>query len=595
MPDYQTPFFLFDLAKVRKRYERLSAAFPGVSLYYAVKANNRREVLATLASMGSRFDIGSRHEAELMTGLGVDPKDLVFSAPVKLQSHLRDTFEMGVDVFVFDSEEELAKLALLAPGSRVMARLAVGNEGSIFPLSVKFGAHAGEAASLLRDAAEMGLRPHGVAFHVGSQCSRKETWREAMEAAAGVMDELQGCGVNCEALNIGGGFPIKYRDDVPSIEEIAAEVLDVFEKRFPPGTTLLAEPGRYLVGDSAVLVSTVIGRAKRGDGDWLFLDASAFHGLLEAQQVKGRFPYPVKTTRNDSERKPFVLSGPTCDPDDTILAEVMLPEPKLGDRVFIQNTGAYSFVYSTSFHGFPPPEIHFISEGQALETLWGEEPPPEEFIPEYDEEKRYVFEREGQEATVYWWIRKAPEGWFEPLWRLYDESLHMEESIQEQSCYDRQQFVEALVDEEYNKTVLVVDGEPVALLLATNSLEKAAAAYINPRFVMKRFPREVAEGRFWYITCLFMSPRLRDFGFVRQMLVVLVDAVRDRNWVLGGDVTDSRLFVPDIVERVSVEEGRPIMKHLLGTQSYFAFSSVEEVAGPGPGAEGAPIPARSSG
>ena len=112
MSDYQTPFFLFDLGKVRKRYERMASAFPGAPLFYAVKANNHKEVLGTLASLGSKFDIGSRHEAELMLELGVDPKDLIFSAPVKLQSHIRDTHSMGIDLFVFDSEEELTKLAL---------------------------------------------------------------------------------------------------------------------------------------------------------------------------------------------------------------------------------------------------------------------------------------------------------------------------------------------------------------------------------------------------------------------------------------------------------------------------------------------------
>jgi len=66
MSDYQTPFFLFDLEKVRNRFRRLSEAFPGADTYYAVKANNHREVLKTLISCGSKFDIGSKHEAECL-------------------------------------------------------------------------------------------------------------------------------------------------------------------------------------------------------------------------------------------------------------------------------------------------------------------------------------------------------------------------------------------------------------------------------------------------------------------------------------------------------------------------------------------------
>ena len=455
-----------------------------------------------------------------------------------------------------------------------MVRLAVDNEGSFFPLSMKFGAPAEQAASLLTDALELGLSPYGVAFHVGSQCTRKETWREAMEMSADVLDVLEDRGIICEAVDIGGGFPIKYDEDVPSIEDIAGEVLDVFEKRFAPETELILEPGRYLVGDSAVLAATVIGRAKRGNEDWLFLDASAFHGLLEAQQVKGRFPYPVKTSRNGDGRKNFVLSGPTCDPDDTILAEVSLPELKIGDRLFIQNTGAYSFVYSTNFHGFASPEIHFISESESLEALWGGQPSLDDFEPQYDEDKRYYCEHAGEKAVVYFGLRTTPSSWFDRLWELYDESLHMDEAVQDQSCYDRPSFESTLIDPDYNKTILIVNDEPVGLLMGTNSMEKAKAAYINPNFLRERFPREIEEGRFWYITCLFMSPRLRSLGFVRQMVIASIEAIRERDYVLALDVTDSRGFIPDILENLAEQEGLPIEKQLLGTQSYYAFRCV---------------------
>jgi ornithine decarboxylase len=596
MSEYQTPFFLFDLEKVTYRYERISEAFPGAAIFYAVKANNHGEVLKTLVAAGSKFDIGSKHEAELILDLGVEPKDMVFSAPIKLQSHIRDTFEMGIDHFVFDSEDELSKLALLAPGSRVMVRLAVDNKGSFFPLSMKFGAPPEEAASLLLAAGEMGLDPYGIAFHVGSQCTCTQTWRRAMESSAEVNAALAEEGLICRALDIGGGFPIKYSDDVPSIEEIAEEVYDVFESAFPQGTELIIEPGRYLVGESAVLASTVIGRARRAEDNWLFLDASAFHGLLEAQQVNGRFPYPVKATHNGHEKKKYVLSGPTCDPDDTILAEVWLPEVKVGDKLFILNTGAYSFVYATNFHGFAPPDIHFIQKDESLESLeslWGETRECAGFEPEYGEERRYTFEHGGTVARVYFGLEKVPDEWIDALWALYDESLHNEEAVQEQSCYDHDEFCGVLSDKDYCKAVMIIDNEPVALIMGTTSLEKAAVAYINPAFIRRRYPSEVEEGRFCYLTCGCISPTLRNLGFTRQMVAVLVDAIRTKRWVLGGDVTDTRLFIPDLMEKISRDEGMPLKRQLLGTQTYYSFECESEIAEPSSNMSSAINPAQS--
>jgi len=359
---YSNPFFLFDLDRVRSKYESISSAFRGSSIYYAVKANNHRQVLSTLMEVGCRFEVGSKHEAELLFEMGAEPGDMVFSAPVKLPSHIRDTFRRGVDFYVFDSEEELNKLAVLAPHSRVLVRLAVSNEGSMFPLSLKFGAPPEDAIALMRRAGEMNLDPCGVAFHVGSQCKRKETWREAMEDAAGVWRALEQDGLRLRYLNIGGGFPIQYADEVPSIEEIAHEVRKVQLAKFPAGIELVLEPGRYLVGDAAMLVTTVIGKAQRGEENWLFLDVGAFHGLMESLQVKGEFPYRVKAARKSVKQQKYVLTGPTCDPDDTIMNEVWLPEVVVGDKLYIMNTGAYSFVYASNFHGFSAPEVRFISE-----------------------------------------------------------------------------------------------------------------------------------------------------------------------------------------------------------------------------------------
>lgn len=363
---YSNPFFLFDLDRVRAKYESISSAFRGASVYYAVKANNHRQVLSTLMEVGCRFEVGSKHEAELLFDMGAAPADMIFSAPVKLPSHIRDTFRRGIDFYVFDSEEELNKLAILAPHSRVLVRLAVSNEGSMFPLSLKFGAPAEEAVRLMRRAGEMNLDPYGIAFHVGSQCKRKETWREAMEATAGVWRALEGGGVRLRCLNVGGGFPILYSEEVPTIEEIAHEIRKVQIAKFPAGVELVLEPGRYLVGDAAMLATTVIGKAQRGEENWLFLDVGAFHGLMESLQVKGEFPYRVKAARKSVKQQKYVLTGPTCDPDDTIMNEVWLPEVGVGDKLYIMNTGAYSFVYASNFHGFSAPEVRFITERREI-------------------------------------------------------------------------------------------------------------------------------------------------------------------------------------------------------------------------------------
>ncbi len=265
--EYPTPFFLFDLDRVRSQFLRLADALEGADIRYAVKANNHVAVLTALDSLGCGFEVASVFEAYLLADLGVEPGRMIFSAPVKLASHVRDAFNLGIRRYVFDCRSELEKLAILAPGSELLVRLAVGNEGSRFPLSMKFGAEAREAAALMLEARRRGMRAAGIAFHVGSQCERAETWWEALEKAYLLWCELERMGVEPYCLDVGGGFPIEYDRPVPSLEKIGRLVTDTVKKLFPRGIELIAEPGRSVSGEAGVLVSTVVGKATRGGID----------------------------------------------------------------------------------------------------------------------------------------------------------------------------------------------------------------------------------------------------------------------------------------------------------------------------------------
>jgi ornithine decarboxylase len=360
---YATPFFLFDISKIGDNYREVANAFPDASVHYAVKANNHPVLLSTLREAGSKFEVGSWEEIALLRRVGVFPQNIIFSAPVKIPQHISRAYSLGIDTYTVDSESELEKLAKLAPGVQILVRIRVSNQGSLFPLNTKFGATPQEAVELLRQALALGLVPDGVSFHVGSQCDRADTWAEALEQAWFVWNEVSDIPLTC--LNIGGGFPAAYNRPVTSIETIAKTVLRGFSF-FPAGTKLLIEPGRIVAANSAVLVATVIGKAQRDDREWLYLDVGALHGLLESLQSGLKISYPVDLLRGDKNapRRRYTLTGPTCDPDDTILEDIFLPEPQVGDLVAISSVGAYSTVYATEFSGFPHPQVYFVfSEG----------------------------------------------------------------------------------------------------------------------------------------------------------------------------------------------------------------------------------------
>jgi ornithine decarboxylase len=262
---------------------------------------------------------------------------------------------------------ELRKLATHAPGSAVYVRLRVDDSTSTFPLSRKFGADLEEAHALLLQARELGLRPYGVTFHVGSQCGTTIAWRQAIAAAGRLMAGLLADGVRLEMLDLGGGFPARYGsagDGVPSLVDIAGTIFAALDELPYRPPMLTAEPGRHLVAESAVLVAEVIGREVRGGENWVYLDVGAYNGLMETLQTGNQWRFPLWTSRADHDRVPhetFTVTGPSCDSSDTMFYGVELPSTiDVGDRVYIGSTGAYTLSYASDFNGFPVPGQVFV-------------------------------------------------------------------------------------------------------------------------------------------------------------------------------------------------------------------------------------------
>ncbi|MBM4462841.1 MAG: type III PLP-dependent enzyme [Chloroflexi bacterium] len=351
-----TPALVMDKRAIRERYREFCREFSKARIYYALKANPHPGLVELLHEIGCQFEISSQGELELLLGMGISIRSIISSNPVKDPAFIRSAYASGIHVFAFDSFSEVEKLSKLALGSQVYVRLSVPNEGSEWPLSKKFGVEAEQAAGLLAEAQERGLKPQGIAFHVGSQCTRAATWAKAIQKSRAVWDMAASKGVELKALNIGGGFPIEYTRSVPSLAEIARVVEESLARAFPGGVEVLVAPGRALVGDSGILGATVVAKAEREGERWLYLDVGVFNGLMEAV---GGIRYSLRTSKRGRSKK-WVLAGPSCDSFDVICNEAELPEVGIGDRVYFLSAGAYTTAYASQFDGFPIPKVYFI-------------------------------------------------------------------------------------------------------------------------------------------------------------------------------------------------------------------------------------------
>jgi ornithine decarboxylase len=357
-----TPFLVLDLDRVAAAYLDFTAALPGVKVHYAMKCNPDVRVLERLRGLGGGFEIASAAELRSLVEIGVDPAEVLYSNPVKPAAHVAEAWAAGVWRFAVDGADELAKVAAVAPGAAVYARMRTTVGDSTVPSEGKFGVTPAAAAALLRQARTLGLRPYGLAFHVGSQMLDPAPWAAAVAQAGGVLRELAADGIRLEMLDLGGGFPARYDVQPPPLTAFGAVVRDALAALPYVPPVLAVEPGRGLVAEAGVMVSTVIGLAERAGRRWVHLDVGAFNGFMEALETGNRLRFPV----SDSRGGPLAvahLTGPTCDSQDTIMFDVPLAAGlAVDDRVFLHTAGAYTTSYASDFNGFPVPRTYASAE-----------------------------------------------------------------------------------------------------------------------------------------------------------------------------------------------------------------------------------------
>jgi ornithine decarboxylase len=360
-----TPCLVVDLDAVADNYRRLRTAVPRAGIYYAVKANPAPEILKLLAKMGSSFDTASVNEIDMALATGVAADRISYGNTIKKKADIAAAYQRGVKLYAFDSEAELGKIADAAPGSRVFCRILTSGANADWPLSRKFGCDVAMAKTLLIAAAKRDVVPYGVSFHVGSQQRDPAQWDTAVAQAAWLFRECEDNGVTLSMLNIGGGFPTRYRRTIPGMQAYGAAIDESLRRHFGNRMPdIIVEPGRQMVGSAGIIQTEVVLISKKSEEDkkrWVYLDIGKFGGLAETMDEA--IQYPIVSARKGAPG-PVVLAGPTCDSADILYekADYRLPEDlEIGDKLEIRAAGAYTTTYaSVAFNGFEPLKTYCV-------------------------------------------------------------------------------------------------------------------------------------------------------------------------------------------------------------------------------------------
>jgi ornithine decarboxylase len=380
---YGSPLFLLDAERVRAQYRKLSAALPGVGLYYAIKSLPHPAVVATLRDAGACFDLATNGEVELVRRLGIGAERCIHTHPIKRDGDIRTALSYGVKHFVVDNEDEVRKFAKFRTRAELIIRVAFRSD-AVCDLSRKFGCDPESVAELVALASDLRVKVAGLSFHAGSQAAGPQMHVRAIEVCRELILAERARGHELSILDIGGGFPTNYRPGAPEAGSVApaasaapatgAAVVPGIEifcgpirealRKLDPGVRVIAEPGRYISAPSAVVVSSVMGRAQRDGRWWYYLD-DGLYGSYSGQMFD-HAEYPLEALVAEGPRFPSVLAGPTCDSIDVIRENIELPKLKQGDLVVGRVMGAYTWASASEFNFFPRTTVLALDRGRLM-------------------------------------------------------------------------------------------------------------------------------------------------------------------------------------------------------------------------------------
>ncbi|MEX0583342.1 MAG: type III PLP-dependent enzyme [Sneathiella sp.] len=342
--------FLY-IDEIAEAANRFLNGFPGTCLY-AAKANPHPALLRLLWAAGIRhFEVASIREIEKLQA-EFPLAQLYFMHPVKSRQAINRAYVLGVRHFAFDSLDELRKIKQetgYAEDLSLLLRLTVSQVGAAYPLDNKFGATLMEAPLLLTHARQIAKKV-GVTFHVGSQCLEIEAYVNAIYNIANMLD---GCGVEIDMIDVGGGFPVFY----PGMEPAPLQdYFDAIQKALTEcgfdALEVFCEPGRAMVAAGGAVAVRV--ELRRGQS--LYLNDGTYGALFDAGQLGWTFPvelYRAGRLHVPSENTQFQLYGPTCDSIDKMKDRLALPDDVCeGDWIIFRHLGAYGYAMQTRFNGF---------------------------------------------------------------------------------------------------------------------------------------------------------------------------------------------------------------------------------------------------
>ncbi len=358
---YSTPLYIYSLKTLVRHFKVTSQAFGDIPhiICYAAKANSNLAILKVAALCGAGADVVSGNELLLAGKAGIKNDRIVFSGVGKTDEEIELAVKSKILFICAESFDEIEAIAKIARRNRIVAPVAVRVNPAIDPRThphiatglrqTKFGLSENSAKKAYRICRqERWLDPVGISMHIGSQVETVKPYVDSTRKIVNLYKYLLKQNISLKYIDIGGGWAAQFERDsvLPHPDDYVSAISDLFTN-LP--VTVVAEPGRSLVGNAGILIMKVISTKKGASRNFCIVDAGINDFIRPALYGANHRIEPIYY--RSRRQVAYDVVGPVCENSDFLAKSIRLPRMVKGDVLALFTAGAYGRVMSSNYNG----------------------------------------------------------------------------------------------------------------------------------------------------------------------------------------------------------------------------------------------------
>jgi diaminopimelate decarboxylase len=389
--DVGTPAYVYSKATLLHHYRQIAGAFAPVkaTICYSIKSCGNIHILRLLREQGCGFDVTSGGELFRALKAGANPQDIIYAGVGKTDQEIADAINAGIAAFNLESEAEIENINRVAESigktavgairinpdvdAKTHAKTTTGRKGDKFGVDIERAERVFEQYRNLRH-----LRIGGVHIHIGSPVYTIQPYVDSVTKMTALISRLQERGHRIDWFDVGGGFAVNYEhpDQALPVTEHAKALIPLLKDK---SYRIAFEPGRYIAGNSGILLARVLYRKQSGDRKYVIVDAGmndlirptlyeSYHHIWPVKPDAANVPPNRDRGFQPTEGEIVDVVGPICESGDYLAKNRSLPQTQRGDLLAVFTAGAYGFSMSSNYNNRPrAPEI--LVDGNQMRVI----------------------------------------------------------------------------------------------------------------------------------------------------------------------------------------------------------------------------------